>query len=807
MKPCLMMSPLSIATFLPPGQFSFDLVVMDEASQITPADAIGAIARANQCVIVGDPQQLPPTSFWKRFEDLSEEDDEEEATDTESILDQALGVFRPPRELRWHYRSRHESLIAFSNKHFYNNGLTVFPSWIEDDEHYGVRLVNVDGLYADRHNPTEAKAIAEWAVEFMRSRPNKSMGIVAVNQLQRDLIYDEMERRFGQEGVAEDYRSQWENTLTPFFVKNLENVQGDERDVIAISTVYGPNADGRVLQNFGPISRRNGYRRLNVLFTRARDQVVLFSSLRPENIDIRGTTGRGPRILKNYLDYALTGRLDHGQQTTRPPDSDFEVAVANRLQSHGYEVVAHVGVSGFYIDLAVRHPEFPGILLLGVECDGATYHSAKSARDRDRLREEVLFGLGWKLYRVWSTDWFRDPQGETEKLCAYIERLVDERRAITKEAVLGIKPSTELEMAADGEDQAFKEKPVEVEEWSVGVRDGEKVFAAPSESAMENSEDIFSRADEEIDEESDEDIDEELVEIGDSVDFRYLDSPDEPRTLRIVEEDYEPTKGTISPYSPIGSAFLDSAVGEEIELTGGKETRTIIIDAIGKAEPKVSVSAPPHTDYSSISEGHENRGLVKEEDEDAQAPTQPGVVPIQLPFSSASGMQITRYQFWQPRTLPDPRSSGRIDRATALKEIIEAEGPIKVKRAYRLYAQACGIRRVGREIRSRLNQALHSLVRAGEVEVGIEGPEAGQQNGVVYLKGTPKVLVRKGGNREFWEIPPFELAAVLSMKARSSSWSGNEDLYRQVLAHYGIKRLTRNMLTEFDRINGLLGKN
>jgi transcription elongation GreA/GreB family factor/DNA polymerase III delta prime subunit len=782
MKPCFMMSPLSIATFLPPGEFSFDLVVIDEASQMTPADAIGVLARADQCVIVGDPQQLPPTSFFKRFEDLGEEDeaDEEETIDAESILDQAFGVFRPPRELRWHYRSRHESLIAFSNKHFYENRLTLFPSPFEKDEHYGVRLVNVDGHYADRNNPAEAQAIAEWAVEFMRNRPKKSLGLVAVNQLQRDLIYDEMERWFGQDGAAEDYRSRWENTLAPFFVKNLENVQGDERDVIAISTVYGPNADGRVMQNFGPISQRNGHRRLNVLFTRAREQVVLFSSLRPEDIQIRETTGRGPRILKNYLDYALTGRLDPGRTTRRAPDSDFEVAVANRLEALGYEVVPQVGVAGFYIDLAIRHPDFPGIFLLGVECDGATYHSAKSARDRDRLREEVLKGLNWKLYRIWSTDWFRNPERETERLRIYIEQLAEERRTLLRPLTEPARLEIEKEAA---EDRDFKEHGPEV--LPEAYREAEPEITTASSP------------DREIMEEAKEPAEEDIVEIGDTVVFRYLDMPDEPRTFTIVNGDYDPDQGTISPYTAVGAALLDSIIGEEVDVAGPKGPRTIIIDKIHKARPKPPFPISPAL---TISVAAENEGSAREEDV---------IIFPEGTFSEGnrfqpatkSNMEMVGYRSWQPRPLPDPRDGGRIQVANCLKEIIETEGPMQVMRAFRLYTRACGIHRVGREVRSRLNGALHNLILAGEVEVEMEGPKGGQINGVVRMKDAPKVLARTGGDREFWDIPPSEIAEVMKRKRSADSSVSDEDLYRNVLAHYGISRLTINIRTEFTRIH------
>ena len=426
LKPCFMMSPLSVAQFLKAGELDFDLIVIDEASQLRPEDAIGGIIRSKQIVVVGDPKQLPPTNFFNRMEQLPEENEEEEYIDTESILDLALNTFHPARRLRWHYRSRHGSLIAFSNQHFYNNDLIVFPSPYESHNDFGVRRVRVqEGRYHNRTNVPEALKVASDAVSFMGCYSKRSLGIVAMNQAQRELILAEIDRLVATNSEAADYIAQWETSLEPFFVKNLESIQGDERDVIMISTVYGPNESGRVLQRFGPINSDVGWRRLNVLFTRAKEQVVAYSSMDANDILVNETSKRGVKALHDYLEFAATGRLETGEITSREPDSDFEIFVAERLRDHGYEVVPQVGVAGYFIDLAVRHPHQRNGFLLGIECDGATYHSAKSARDRDRLREEVLRNLGWKLYRIWSTDWFSDPRREVRKLIAHIEKLAD----------------------------------------------------------------------------------------------------------------------------------------------------------------------------------------------------------------------------------------------------------------------------------------------------------------------------------------------------------------------------------------------
>jgi very-short-patch-repair endonuclease len=430
LKPCFMMSPLSVSQFLKPTGLRFDLLVIDEASQMRPEDALGAIARSEQIVVVGDPKQLPPTSFFAGFDEASgEEDFGEEQVDAESILDLAQAMFPPMRRLRWHYRSRHGSLIAFSNREFYDDDLIVFPSPAAAGPHRGVTRVKVDGRYKARSNLAEVDAVCEAAVEHMRQHPERSLGIATMNHVQRDLIAQKMDQLAAVHPEVEEYRQHWSQTLERFFVKNLENVQGDERDDIYVSTVFGPSEPGgKVKQIFGPINGAAGHRRLNVLFTRAKHHVRLFTSMTPDDVLAGRDSPRGAQVLKRYLAYAADGRLDAGQETGRDPGSDFEVFVRDRLRCAGYEAVAQVGVSGYFIDLAINHPDVPGTFLLGVECDGASYHSTKSARDRDILRQKVLESLGWIIYRIWSTDWFRDPMGQTKKLVAFIEDLRRQQR-------------------------------------------------------------------------------------------------------------------------------------------------------------------------------------------------------------------------------------------------------------------------------------------------------------------------------------------------------------------------------------------
>ncbi len=425
LKPCLMMSPASVAQFIRPGSAQFDLVVIDEASQMRPEDAISAIARGKQLVVVGDPQQLPPSSFFDRADEMDESEDQ---IDDESVLDQALSTFRPARDLRWHYRSKHQSLIAFSNRKFYDNKLIVFPAPMDASRELGVKHIHVaDGLYKSQINPREAEVVIEQVSNLMRLRPKRSIGVVTLNQPQRDLLKAEFDRLFANNADLEAYRQQWEGGLEEFFVKNLENVQGDERDIIVISTAYGQETmGGPVMQRFGPINSNVGHRRLNVLFTRAKEQTLLISSLQSTDIHPSNGANLGVHILKEYLEFSQSGRLEQGTLSGRSYDSPFEMEIAELLQQRGYRVECQVGIAGYFIDLAVRHPQNHDHFMLGIECDGATYHSAKSARDRDRLRQEMLENLGWQIYRIWSTDWFGNREVQIQKLLNRLNMMTTE---------------------------------------------------------------------------------------------------------------------------------------------------------------------------------------------------------------------------------------------------------------------------------------------------------------------------------------------------------------------------------------------
>ena len=434
-KPVFMMSPLSVAQFLEPGGVDFDLVIFDEASQVEPVDALGAVARGKQLVVVGDERQLPPTRFFARYS--SDEDDEEDdestdivsAGDLESILGLAISKGFRSRMLRWHYRSRHQSLIAVSNHEFYENNLFIIPSPHSSDPSLGLRFNFVAAGVFDRgkskRNAMEAKAVAKAVMTHAKDHPKRSLGVAAFSVSQRDAIIDELELLRRTNPDLERFCHS--HPHEPFFVKNLENVQGDERDIMFISVGYAKDASGYFAMNFGPLNRDGGERRLNVLISRAKERCEVFSSIRADDIDLNRSKAKGVASLKTFLTFAEKGILGTPDpHTDREMDSPFEESVKRALEGKGYSVHHQVGTSGFFIDLAVVDPDAPGRYVLGVECDGATYHSARSARERDRQRQAVLEDHGWTIHRIWSTDWFKRPN---EQLAKVIEAIEEARRS------------------------------------------------------------------------------------------------------------------------------------------------------------------------------------------------------------------------------------------------------------------------------------------------------------------------------------------------------------------------------------------
>lgn len=504
-KPCFMMSPLSVAQFIDPlnsHDLRFDVVIFDEASQVKPEDALGAFLRADQAVVMGDTRQLPPTSFFDIMLEIDENEDYEIASlsDMESILHLCKGRF-PTKMLRWHYRSRHESLIALSNQEFYDNNLLIYPSPCHETMDLGLKFEYLENTVYDRgkssSNRQEARYVVEAAGEhYKKYGDTKSLGIGTFNIKQQQAILEEVELYLRKNPKLEKYFGDMEEH---FFVKNLETIQGDERDVIFVSVGYGKDENGYLSLNFGPLNREGGERRLNVLITRAREKCVVFSNFRHTEIQLNENAAFGLRALKSFLKYSETKTLESNYNLEEASDTVFEDSLYEFLVAHGYEVHKQVGCAGFRIDLAVVDPSDNGRYLIGVECDGESYHSSPVARDRDRLRQQILEGLGWHIYRVWSTDWYRNRNESEKRLLNAVENAKD-----LKPIVENVDESTTIEESLVEEYEPFYEKKLKDQESSVMVIDepvfdedhGDVAISNPGHESMGNKDILLESASE-----------------------------------------------------------------------------------------------------------------------------------------------------------------------------------------------------------------------------------------------------------------------------------------------------------------------
>ncbi|HVB44811.1 MAG TPA: AAA domain-containing protein [Streptosporangiaceae bacterium] len=418
LKPCWAMSPLMVSQVLPAARL-FDVVIFDEASQIVPADAIPSIMRGHQIVVAGDDRQLPPTNFFRQVGEADEEqleDDDETLVSFgagfESVLD-ALRPLLPTWPLNWHYRSRDERLVAFSNTHIYGGTLTTFPGVLRDDCLRHVVVAQTPEPGQEVSVAAEVDEVVELILEHARTRPDESLGVIALGIKHAERIDAALRRALARHSELEPFFA--EDCAEPFFVKNLERVQGDERDAIILSIGYGKHPDGRMRYQWGPLLRDGGERRLNVAATRAKHRLTLVSSFSSRDVDPDRLTKAGARLLADYLEYAGSGgtaSAASGSTELNP----FEADVRDRLGECGITVVPQYGVGGYRVDFAATHPDDAGRMVLAIEADGASYRKSGSVRDRDRLRSEHLERLGWSFHRIWSTNWFHDPQSEVAKL-------------------------------------------------------------------------------------------------------------------------------------------------------------------------------------------------------------------------------------------------------------------------------------------------------------------------------------------------------------------------------------------------------
>ena len=456
--PCMLMSPISVAQYIDPTFPKFDLVIFDEASQIPTSSAVGTIARGENVVVVGDPKQLPPTSF---FNANRVDEDNMEKEDLESLLDDCLSISMPQEYLKWHYRSRHESLITYSNIQYYENKLYTFPS--PSDMVSAVEYVPVEGFYdkgKTKHNVAEAKAVVAEIIRRLSDKElrEESIGVVTFSSVQQNLIDDLLSVEWAKHPELEEYDR---NSKEPLFIKNLENVQGDERDVILFSIGYGPDKDGKVSMNFGPLNRDGGWRRLNVAISRARKNMIVYSTLRPEHIDLSRTRAEGVAGLKGFLEFAMRGKNALVQKSSNAVinKDKFAYSLANAIRELGYEVEANIGSSEFKMDIGIVDNENPGKYLLGILLDGDNCKATPTAKDRFVSIPGVLEGLGWEIMRVWVLEWIDEPNKVLDEIKARVEKVKELAKAAEQEAA-------ENEQTENGsnENALNENEPVEVVE-------------------------------------------------------------------------------------------------------------------------------------------------------------------------------------------------------------------------------------------------------------------------------------------------------------------------------------------------------
>jgi hypothetical protein len=421
LRPCMLMSPISVAQYIDPSYPKFDLVIFDEASQLPTCEAVGTIARGENVVVVGDPKQLPPTSFFSSNHVDEENYDKE---DLESLLDDCLALSMPQKHLQWHYRSRHESLIAYSNMKYYDNKLFTFPS--PNDLISEVKWIPIQGFYDkgnSKQNRAEAEAVVKELVGRLKSQNRDSLGVVTFSSVQQILIDDLLMEEFRKNPELEKINNE---SPEPIFIKNLENVQGDERDIILFSVGYGPDKEGKVSMNFGPLNREGGWRRLNVAISRARKSMLVYSTLKPEQIDPARTRSEGVAGLRGFLEFAARGKntlaVRNGTQSEK--NSDIETMIAERIKEMGYEAKCNIGCSEYKIDIGVVNPKNPQAYILGIMFDGENYRKANTARDRNVLQPSILEGLGWNLYQVWVIDWLDSQDKVLKNIKTAIENAI-----------------------------------------------------------------------------------------------------------------------------------------------------------------------------------------------------------------------------------------------------------------------------------------------------------------------------------------------------------------------------------------------
>lgn len=447
-KPVMAMSPLSVSRLLPCKEGMFDMVIFDEASQIKPEDAITSIFRGKQLVVAGDRFQLPPTNFGEKTmeEDVrenSEEYSDPATTGMESILTSAIGVFSSDgnvKPLRLHYRSNDERLISWSNFHIYRKAgeeLFTFPS-LDVESHSALRysyLPNVKTQSMSVANEAEIQKVKSIVLEHIKNHPDMSLGIIAFGMRHSIRLQDEFNILEKENDDFYNWKQSWAEKREKFFIKNIERVQGDERDAIIITPGYAPNLDGNVPLQFGSLNRQGGERRLNVAASRSKKYMHLVTSMRSSDIDLKRTKSSSIALMRSLLEFMENeGRLVEAEYEFSAPTTPFEEEILQKLSDAGLTVDCQVGDSGFKIDFAIRDPK-TNKYLLAIEADGATYHSSEYARERDYMRQRILENRGWQFVRIWSTDWWTNPDQEVQRVLHALSNVGGRKKSLDEDSV------------------------------------------------------------------------------------------------------------------------------------------------------------------------------------------------------------------------------------------------------------------------------------------------------------------------------------------------------------------------------------
>ncbi|MDR2455584.1 MAG: DUF3320 domain-containing protein [Deltaproteobacteria bacterium] len=718
LKPCWMMSPTAVSQYLVGESVSFDLAILDEASQMPPQNAIPSLARCRTSMITGDLNQLPPTTFFKKQLADEETDDDLESEDPieESILEMASTVFTPKVGLKWHYRSKHSALIEFSNQNIYQNSLVVFPSPSERRPGMGVELIETGGLYKQGQNEIEAEAMVREAIAFMKAYPSRSLGLVTLNQKQMELILSKLDKAIAQDEAAEAYELDWQQRsegLERLFVKNLENVQGDERDCIFIGTVYGPETLGGPVPNrFGPILGVAGRRRLNVLFTRAKERIVTFTSMTPDDIKASDDDDKGVGMLKRWLKYSKDGGL---AAKSAPIDAKKEMSlrgyVGGKLSELGYDPEPSVGTEGYRLNLALKSSDGQSYRL-GLEADGQEYRRERSIRDRDVLRDVVLKNLGWTLSRLWTPDWINRPDKELGKLSAILAEKEPEPERAAEAGQKAAGPG-----GAAASDQASASPPAPSAGGPAPLADGSAPPSSLGPSALAGAAGQ-----------------QPATEEGDLVALSFAGDPESIVVYIIGDEDAEIEGKLVKcarPRSPLGRAAMGASVDDEIEFLAGSVTKlATVVNIVKGVRPPPAPPAPPDA-------------------------------------AEEAKLEMERAAAYDPKEA-DPYDEGRTEELSAwLCLLIDKEGPIRLDWLCKQAAQSHNFARTTQKLKSRVIGVLSG--RRAQKDYG-DGEPVFWPRGAEPVKSLKYRRLDSAGKERPWEVLPYP--ERLGLAEEAVEWSG-----------------------------------